>query len=131
VGLRITKLFPVLGNSTPVKRKDTTDVTAVGDRPDKEGNRDQYDHNQNQQNDKREFTKEDLEKAVTDMQKDPSFLSAGLHAEIITTKDGTKIHLTQAAGSNLKIMSAEEFLKLRESSTQEDSGRGKILDQKF
>ncbi len=130
MAFRITKLIPNISTATPVHRKDTTDVTAVSDRPDKEGNRDQY-QQQNQQQEKKEFSKEDVEKAVNDMQKDPSFSKSGLHAEIITSKDGIKINLTHANGSQLKSMSAEEFLKLRDSAHREDSGRGKILDQKF
>ncbi len=131
MGLRITKLFPNLTGVAPIKRKDTTDVLAVVDRPDKEGNRDQYEQNQNQQGSKREFSKDELEKAVNDTQKDPAFTQSGLHAEIISTKDGPKIQLTHSGGNTLKILSAEEFLKLRDSSHQEDTGRGKILDQKF
>ena len=73
----------------------------------------------------------ELEKAVNDTQKDPAFTQSGLHAEIISTKDGPKIQLTHSGGNTLKILSAEEFLKLRDSSHQEDTGRGKILDQKF
>lgn len=130
MAFRITKLIPNITSPTPVTRKHTPDVTTVGDRLEKEGNKDQYQQH-NQQEQKREFTKEELEKAVKEMEADPNFTKSGLHAEIITTKDGVKINLTHASGNKLRSMSAEEFLKMRESAHNEDSGRGKILDQKF
>lgn len=130
MAFRITKLIPNITSPSPVSRKDTQDVTVVGDRLQKEGNSDQY-QQQNQKEEKREFTKDELEKAVKDMEADPNFSKSGLHAEIVTTKDGVKINLTHASGNKLKTMSAEEFLKLRDSAHHEDSSRGKILDQKF
>lgn len=75
--------------------------------------------------------RQSVEKAMTDLRSENHFTETGMRVEVINSKDGLRIRLAHANGSTVKVMTAEEFMKLRESSDGEQAARGKILDQKY
>ncbi|MBC7690412.1 MAG: hypothetical protein H7222_01475 [Methylotenera sp.] len=54
----------------------------------------------------------------------------GLNAEVENTRLGLKVVLKDGRGAVVKQMSGEEFLKLRQETSQDGRVRGKLLDQK-
>ncbi len=71
-----------------------------------------------------------VKRAAEQLRTHPEFQSKGIQILVEEQKDGIKVSLTDASGLVIKVMSAEEFLRLKEATT-EASPRGKILDQKF
>jgi hypothetical protein len=68
---------------------------------------------------------------MAEMRSDAKFAQSGMRVEMVATKDGMTVRLTQASGSVIKTMTADEFLKLHDAASGDKTTRGKILDQKF
>lgn len=83
-----------------------------------------------QAQDERAKDREQVEKAAKELRESQNFQNTGMHVEVFAQFDGIKVRLSQKGGNTVKIMTAEEFLKLKDNTTK-DTTRGKILDQKF
>jgi uncharacterized FlaG/YvyC family protein len=79
----------------------------------------------------RKADKKDVEKAVSDLAGTAHFAQTGMSAQIVETVNGLVVKVIQNNGQVVKIISAEEFLKLRDAATASGPARGKILDQRF
>lgn len=77
-----------------------------------------------------EVTDERVQSAIANFQKDENMAAAGLSVVAEGRLPGLKIYLKDVSGNTVRQFSAEEFLKLRDSSSQDHRARGKILDQK-
>ena len=103
---------------TAVKRKDSAD---------KEGSGKQEHHKQEKRDEpEQKADREQIQKAVEDLRAAGDFTATGMKVEAFETEEGLRVRLAQPNGTTVKVMSAEEFLKLRDASVN----RGKILDQK-
>ncbi len=78
-----------------------------------------------------EITEEEITKAVEAFQSDSNAQANGLCASMSGTGPGLRVVLKDGAGSVVRQLTGEEFLRLRDSSTIEGRIRGKILDQKL
>ncbi|MEW6057353.1 MAG: hypothetical protein AB1540_12145 [Bdellovibrionota bacterium] len=119
-------LFAV--NPNAVKRKEGSENGQPDDQREKRGR--QNPSEEQGQKAPKQADRADVERAINDLKSADPFTQAGLRVEMMQTAEGLSVRLLQHNGTVLKTMSAEEFLKLRESSAA-DQTRGKILDQKF
>ena len=96
----------------------------------------QYEHQFKRQN--REDAEKDPEQAqkqvaaaVESFGQDPQAQASGIQAALDLSGPGLRVVLKDCNGSVLRQLSGDEFLRLREASSQATRGRGKILDQKL
>lgn len=131
MGFRIDKSWANIAPVTPAKRKEQTDaISALNDR-NGQGNPNQQQQEQQQEEKQEEPSREALELAIEEMKGSTTFTTAGLKAEIIVSKDGISVRLTQATGVVVRVMSGSEFMKLHAVSKNAEKGRGSILDRKY
>jgi hypothetical protein len=78
-----------------------------------------------------EATQENVDAAVDAFKVDQQTQANGLSADVIGQGPGLKVILKDGSGAVIRQFTGEEFLKLREASTQQGAARGKILDQKL
>ena len=99
--------------------------------------RQQYDPNQGRKDgeEKRKeqepFDPKLIDDAVRSFVTDAATQEHGLSAVVEGTGPGLKIHVKDCNGTVLRQFSGEEFLKLRDATSQTLGKRGKLLDQKL
>lgn len=74
---------------------------------------------------------EELHQALSEFQNDQQAQAHGIQASQLNTDSGIKIVLKDSSGVVIRQLSGDDFIKLRQSNTQEPRVRGKILDQKL
>lgn len=118
----------ILGN-TAIKRKDAPDKDGTP----RDSKREKNKQEQEAQDEQPETPtdRQSVEKAMTEMRTADSFTQTGMRVEVFDSKEGLRVRLAQSNGTTVKVMSAEEFMKLRQAATGILAARGKILDQKF
>jgi hypothetical protein len=128
VAPRIERIWGNFFGRTQVRRKDSADR----DNPSS--------GQQHHEEPKREETRDEnasggdretVERAISDLRAAGNFTQAGLNVEMLEEAEGLRVRLTQANGALVKVMTADEFLKLKQTSDADKAPRGKILDQKF
>lgn len=135
---RIEKIWGTIFGQSGVKRKETKDrdpsqgqgYDQGGANQNGDGNSPQNPDNSDQEQ-KLVFDRPMLEKAAEELRALPSFSQTGMKLDIIETKTGIVVRLLHGSGNLIKEMGAEEFLKLKDSSSGQSVSRGKFLDQKF
>lgn len=131
MGFRIDKSWASIAPVTPAKRKEQADaITALNDR-NGHGNPNKQQQEKQKDETPEEPTRDELEKAISEMKALPVFTNTGIHADIVTTKNGTVVRMSQANGVFVREMSAIEFMKLHSISSNAEQNRGSILDRKY
>ncbi|MGE4232327.1 MAG: hypothetical protein AB7F43_03270 [Bacteriovoracia bacterium] len=132
--MRIDRLWAIFSNSNKVQGKNANSkatsegIDNVGD-----GSNQKFQENQNQEKDnqrQKPADKQVVEKAIEELNNDSDFQSTGIKAQLKEDKEGISVHMASKDGQIIKILTGEEFLRLRNGSTETPT-RGKILDQKF
>ena len=110
----------------------------VSGKQDKESRSDQG--SQQQGKDRQETDREESEEiptygevsaAIENFTADKKALENGLTASMAGSGPGLRVLLKDGTGAVIRQMTGDEFVKLRESVTQDPQSRGKILDQKL
>jgi hypothetical protein len=128
VALKIEKIWGNVFGSGTVKRKES----AVRDeKPDQQHQQPDKEDQNEAQNQDAKSDPQLVQKAIDEMKTHQNFISTGIHLDMVNTAMGLFVRFSQANGTQLKTMTAEDFLKLKTVSTATESGAGKILDQKF
>lgn len=121
---KIEKIWGSVFSPSAVRRKEPSDKDGSGQK--KEQPRDQ-----NSRDERPSADRKSVEKAVSDLRSEESFTHTGMSVEMIESPDGLQVRLIHPSGALIKTMSADDFMRLRESSAGGPLLRGKILDQKF
>jgi hypothetical protein len=131
VSSRIEKSWSSFFNQPTIKRKDVTDKEGQSNQEEnrKDGQKQGEDKDADQK--PAPADRHSVTKAIADLQTSDKFAQTGMRVEMLETKAGLEVRLTHADGKLIKNMSAEDFIKLRDSSVGDQKPRGKILDQKF
>lgn len=79
----------------------------------------------------RAVDRETLERSIKALRESSHFAQTGMQVEMINSKEGLMVKLTQASGVTIKTLTAEEFVRLEKAAGGQEQARGKILDQKF
>ena len=130
VSQKIERASAAILGSTSIKRKDTSDK----DRSSGDSHREKEKKDQQPEPESEPEIAADrpsVEKAMGEMRTTDNFTQTGMKVEVFESKDGLRVRLAQANGSTVKVMTAEEFMKLRQAASGVLAARGKILDQKF
>lgn len=124
------KIERVLGffNSPAIQRKDAKDGSG---NQRQRGSYSQAERDAEEELKKKAQNPQDVQAAIDELATDESFTSTGFKAELLPSSTGLTVRLTDKAGSVVKVLSSEEFLRLRGSSKDDDQARGKLLDQRF
>lgn len=125
MALKIERVWSNLFSTDKVTQKDNQQ------RNDKQKDQQpKKDENKEQASDERAKDRAHVEKAAQELRETPSFQSTGMSVEVLGKDETITVRLTQVNGTTIKVMTAEEFLKLKDN-TGKQALRGKILDQKF
>ncbi len=84
-----------------------------------------------QEGSREELTAKEVDQAAEEFQNDAQNQASGISATVVANGLGLKVVLKDGSGAVVRQLSGEEFMKLREATTQGTPGRGKILDQKL
>ena len=126
---RIERALGAVFGLGAVKRKDSPEKDSGQD---KKQEHDPQSQNQSSGDEhQRSADRQSVEKALTDLRTTRQFDQTGMRVEVLETKDGLRVRLAHADGTTVKVLTAEDFIKLKETSTGDQTPRGKILDQKF
>lgn len=128
MSIKIERIWGAVVDQATIRRKDQAEKDSS------QGQRQQKNPNQENENEStnRQATKEDVEKAIADLRANAQFHDSGITAELTMTPKGIQVSLRQASGAQIRTMSADEFLKLRDvAGGPKEASRGKLLDQKF
>ncbi len=131
MALRIGKIWnQIFSNTAGVQRKENTGK-------DENSKHQKDDQGKQQPEEDKDFfsrqgaDKQFVEKAVEEFKTNEKFLQTGMNIQLVDTQKGLQIHLKQATGMTVRIMTAEDFLRMRQAQSEDSRVRGKILDQKF
>lgn len=130
MALKIERVWnSVISSSAAVKRKERDESGSNS------GNKNPYSQKQDQEFQeelrKRAKDPQSVQSEIDSLSKEAEFTASGLRAELLTSETGLTVRLSDEKGSIIKVLSSEEFLKLRGSSSDDEVPRGKILDQRF
>ena len=78
-----------------------------------------------------EVTEEKVAEAVEAFSSDKQNQASGINASVDGSGPGLKVALKDGTGNVMRLLTGEEFLKMREAAAKGDRTRGKILDQKL
>ena len=131
MSLRIDKLWGNIFPINPRKKDLETSIERAGDQSQNQNSTQQDTHQEPKENPKKEPDRKIVEQAIYDLQLMDQFIQTGMKVEMVDSKDGLQVRLLQTNGATVKTMFASDFLRLREDSADNQSPRGKILDQKF
>jgi uncharacterized protein YlxW (UPF0749 family) len=110
-------------------------VREKADAEERDGGRERESRDQARKDSQAEASQENVGKAIEAFEADPQTKLSGIHASVQGKGPGLRVTLTDCNGAVLRQLSGEEFLRLREAASGQDSngirGRGKILDQKL
>lgn len=127
---RIERAWGSLLGQSALKRKEPAVKDESSGQQNQQRQQEQQGSDQERSEDQKAADRASVEKAVNDLRAADDFSLTGMKVEAFNTKEGLRVRLTHASGATIKVMSAEEFLKLRDA-TVGSSAPGKILDQKF
>ncbi|MBI3543970.1 MAG: hypothetical protein HY075_11925 [Deltaproteobacteria bacterium] len=122
---KIERVSGTAFGTAAIKRKESADQQGSANQQKKEQQQQKPDEEQQPPADR-----QTVEKAMADLRSSDNFTQTGMRVEVLNTKEGLRVRLAQANGSVVKVMSAEEFMKLRDSTAGVNASPGKILDQK-
>lgn len=97
------------------------------------GQQDQQKKRRNNEDSQEEeaFNESDILHAIDAFGSDADAVANGLTATRLGDGPGLRVVLKDQAGTVIRQLTGEEFLKLREAVTGDSASRGKILDQKL
>lgn len=104
---------------------------------DRSGGKQQHQQSPQKDSEKEEATEDDVEYAVAEFLADQQAQANGLTAAVDGHGPGLKVTLKDSAGTMVRQLSGEEFIKLRQAVTPKGGNAavaprsGKILDQKL
>lgn len=137
VSPKIEKIWGTVFGQTAIKRREAPVEDSLNAKqeghPRKDSSSDQQasSDDQSEQNQEKTIDRAALEKAIGELKAAEHFAHTGMRAEIIESGPTLFVRFIKATGEIVKMMSADEFMKLNKGSSREDAPRGKILDQKF
>jgi len=137
VALRIEKNWAQFLSFSSLRKKESVDTHRVQDRNQEESASEQNhqqrqgDEQKNHEKDKQSNVFSTVQKGVLELQSSLPFTQTGIRIEMIDTPTGLAVRLLNPSGNLIKLMAAEDFLKLKEKKIDTHVSRGKILDQKF
>lgn len=129
VSVKIERTSAAILGGTAIKRKESPEKDGLANDSKRDNEKQRQQHEEEEQ--QTAADRQSVEKAMTEMRTADSFTQTGMKVEVFDSKEGLRVRLAQANGSTVKVMSAEEFMKLRQAATGIPAARGKILDQKF